>query len=90
MMLVLFLKFLFPMELYFTMNIDFCLFIIFLSLFYVGTGYNVNYGNPEGGYMGNLYPASFGMNPVSFPFYTYLVCLCGQLCSYVQYQCISE
>ncbi|KAM4092869.1 hypothetical protein ACB094_06G073200 [Castanea mollissima] len=29
-----------------------------------GTGYNVNYGNPEGGYVGNLYPASFGMNPV--------------------------
>jgi|UniRef100_A0A2N9F9S3 dynactin complex subunit len=29
-----------------------------------GTGYNVNYGNPEAGYVGNLYPASFGMNPV--------------------------
>lgn len=32
----------------------------------------MNYGNPEGGYVGNLYPASFGMNPVSFPFYTFL------------------
>ncbi|GAV60674.1 hypothetical protein CFOL_v3_04203 [Cephalotus follicularis] len=35
-------------------------------------GYNTNYGNPEAGYLGNPYPAGYGMNPVqtgaeSFP-----------------------
>ncbi|KAL6283366.1 hypothetical protein ACE6H2_014295 [Prunus campanulata] len=40
-----------------------------------GVGYNSNYGNPEAGYAGNPYPASYGMNPVqggaeSFPQYT--------------------
>lgn len=29
-------------------------------------GYNANYGNPEAGYAGNPYPATYGMNPVSF------------------------
>lgn len=28
-----------------------------------GAGYNANYGNPESGYPGNYYPASYGMNP---------------------------
>lgn len=28
-------------------------------------GYNVNYGNPEAGYAGNHYPASYSLNPVS-------------------------
>ncbi|KAM7252201.1 hypothetical protein ACFE04_024084 [Oxalis oulophora] len=30
----------------------------------MGAGYNVNYGNPEAGYVGNPYPANYGMNPV--------------------------
>jgi hypothetical protein len=59
----------------------------FLVYFYAGTGYNVNYGNPEAGYVGNLYPASFGMNPVSFPLdISVFVCVA----KYVYYKCISE
>ncbi|XP_059441341.1 protein FLX-like 1 [Corylus avellana] len=39
-----------------------------------GTGYNVNYGNPEAGYAGNIYPISYGLNPAqaaaeNFPHY---------------------
>ncbi|KAK4355342.1 hypothetical protein RND71_024313 [Anisodus tanguticus] len=30
-----------------------------------GAGYNANYGNPEPGYPGNYYPASYGMNPIN-------------------------
>lgn len=28
-------------------------------------GYNANYGNPDAGYAGNHYPASYSLNPVS-------------------------
>ena len=49
----------------------------FMSLFYSGTGYNVNYGNPEAGYAGNLYPISYGLNPVSFSIlYMFYVFVC--------------
>lgn len=48
-----------------------------MSLFYAGTGYNVNYGNPEAGYAGNLYPLSYGLNPVSFSIlYMFYVFVC--------------
>lgn len=33
--------------------------------FATGVAYGANYGNPEVGYAGHPYPASYGMNPVS-------------------------